>query len=114
MTTKVILVLVAIFAGLVVIKIGPVYMGGISVESIVSDLTEEAATKGYARSAIKQRLDKRFDMNNIEGLTPRDVKILVTDDEVSLNASYEKRVSFLFNIDVVVKFDDLSFTAPVK
>ena len=114
MGSKIGLVLVAIFIGTVAIKIGPVYIGGISVESIVSDLTEEAAAKGYARSGIKQRLDKRFDMNNIEGITPKDVKIVVNDDEVSLDASYEKRVSFLFNIDVVVKFDDLSFTAPVK
>ena len=47
-------------------------------------------------------------------ITPRNVSIDLSDDEVVLDANYEQRVPFVFNIDVVVRFENNIFTAARK
>lgn len=114
MKSKLGLLLIGIFIGLCAIKIAPLYMSGFTISNVVEDLSVEAATKGYDRRGIKERLIKRFDMNNITEITPKDVSIEVSDDQVVLDANYEARVSFVFNIDVVVRFENNIFTAAIN
>ncbi len=114
MNSKVGLLIVLIFIGMFAIKVGPVYMAGFTVTSMAESLAEEAAAKGYGTRGIKERLVKRFDSNNITALKVSDVKVDVSDSEVMINANYEERVPFVFNIDVVVRFEDNTFTFPIK
>ena len=48
-------------------------------------------------------------MNRIDGISYRDVKISRAKGKTKIDATYEKRVPFLFNIDVMVKFDKLVY-----
>jgi hypothetical protein len=114
MKSKLGLLIIGIFIGLCAIKVGPIYMSGFTISSIIEDLAIEAAEKGYDRRGINERLDKRFDINNVTAITPRNVSIDLSDDEVVLDANYEQRVPFVFNIDVVVRFENNIFTAARK
>jgi|TARA_B110000977_G_scaffold200467_1_gene291096 hypothetical protein len=114
MKSKLGLLLIGIFIGLCAIKIGPVYMSSFTVSSIVEDLATEAATKGYDRRGINERLVKRFGTNGVTALSPKDISIQLSDDEVILNGNYEQRIPFVFNIDVVVRFENNIFTAAIN
>ncbi|MFT6310792.1 MAG: hypothetical protein ACJAQS_001158 [Porticoccus sp.] len=111
MKSKLGLLIIGIFIGLCAIKIAPIYMSGFTITSVIEELTTEAATNGYDRRGIKDRLVKRFDMNSITAISPSDVEISFSDDQVALDANYEARVSFVFNIDVIVRFENNIFTA---
>lgn len=114
MKSKLGLLIITIFIGLCAIKVGPLYMSGYTVTSIIEDLTAEAAVKGYDRRGINERLIKRFDINNVTAITARNVSIELSDDQVTLDANYEARVAFIFNIDVVVRFENNIFTAAIN
>jgi hypothetical protein len=111
MKSKLGLLIIGIFIGLCAIRIAPIYISGYTISTVIEDLTTEAAANGYDRRGIKDRLVKRFDMNNIVAITPNNVSITLSDDEVVLDANYEARVPFVFNIDVIVRFENNIFTA---
>jgi hypothetical protein len=114
MKSKLGLLIIGIFLGLCAIKIVPLYMTNFTIASIIDNLAVEAAAKGYNRSGINDRLAKRFSTNNVTAITPKDVSIQLSDDEVTLDANYEERVAFVFNIDVVVRFENNIFSAAIN
>jgi hypothetical protein len=114
MRSKLGLLIIGIFLGLCAIKIVPVYMSSFTISSIIDNLTTEAAVKGYNRRGIDERLVKRFSTNNVTAIKAQDVSIQLSDNEVILDANYEERVAFVFNIDVVVKFENNIFTAAIN
>jgi hypothetical protein len=114
MKSKLGLLIIGIFLGLCAIKIGPIYMSSFTITSIIDNLTTEAAAKGYNRRGINERLAKRFSTNNVTAISPKNVSIELSDDEVTLDANYEERVAFVFNIDVVVRFENNIFTAAIN
>lgn len=105
----------AITAGFLVvclIKIGPVYMESWTVKSILEQAAEEARSEGLSKGQIRERVSKKFLVNTVNGVTMADVVVVGKGENMEIDASYEVQKPLLFNIDVVVKFDDM--IVPVK
>ena len=104
----VILVLIGFFATSA-IKLFPVYMESFTVKRAIESTVEEARANNWGRVEVKNNISRQFDVNRVEAIATKDVKITNQNGKVVIDATYEKRVPFMGNIDVVLKFDKLIF-----
>jgi len=91
------------------VKVGPLYMDNISLNSAI----KSAASKDFhALSAgeIRQALQKTFQVNGIKVNTKK-IDIKKTDRETTLTYKHEERANVISNIDVVVTFENYYSTA---
>ena len=90
------------------LKMLPAYVQNWNVQSVLdSVLTEhlERATP-FTKAEIRSRINKRFNINQITGLTSGQVIIEKTANAYRVEANYEVREPLFSNIDVVMKFDN--------
>jgi hypothetical protein len=102
--------LVALVAGfflICLVKIGPVYIESRTVKSIVTQAAEEARSEGLGKAEIHDRITKKLLINTVSGMSMEDVEVRGTGDDMEIDANYEVRKPLLFNIDVVLKFDNM-------
>ena len=104
-----VVVLVAIFFGTCVIKMAPIYLQHNSVKTSVESTVEEAMANNYSPGEIRSKLSKLFQVNRIESVSLADIEISRTKGITTVDARYEERLPLMFNIDVVVKFEDMLF-----
>lgn len=94
------------------VKLLPLYMDNWSLksvlESVVADQTGVNATPGSVRTTLSRYMQT----NRIDAISPAKMLIKSESNGVSIDASYEKRVTLFFNIDAVVKFDDMVYKVP--
>ena len=101
---------VAVVAGFFVVclvKVGPVYMESWTVKSILEQTAEEAVAEGLGKGQIMDRVAKKLLVNTVSGLTLDEVVIEGKGEDMLIDATYAVQKHLLFNIDVVVKFEDM-------
>jgi hypothetical protein len=91
------------------LKLIPVYIEGATVSSAISSAIEKGEFEGLSVGRIKSKVGKIFEINMVEGISAKDVKIKRSKGLTTLDANYEQRMPLMFNIDVVVKFDKLTY-----
>lgn len=104
-----IVMMVGAFFLICALKLIPIYIEGASVASSISSAAEEREFDGLTVKQMRSKLGKYFEINRIEGISARDIEIKRVKGVTYIDASYEQREPLLFNIDVVVKFDDLKY-----
>jgi hypothetical protein len=105
-----IVLLVAVFFGTCVIKLAPIYIESKTIQGAVESTVEYAkGRRNVTPAEIKSKLAKLFQVNMVDILNPKDIKVTRKDGKITVDARYEKRVDLMFNIDVVVKFDHLIY-----
>lgn len=105
---------VASFALTCVLKIGPVYMDYWELKGTLDNVIDDRSLAGLPRGELLTTISKRFMVNRIEAIDVKDIAITDTREGRVMDATYEKRVPLLANIDVVVKFDDLTYALPPR
>jgi hypothetical protein len=103
-----VLFVIAIFVTCAV-KILPLYLDAWTARTAIENVVEKQREKTESIKAIRSAINRQFTANRIETLKVKDIKITKTKGKVIIDAHYEKRESLFYNIDVVVKFDDLVF-----
>jgi hypothetical protein len=96
------------------IKLVPIYMESWTVKAAVTAAIDGG---GYDTSPleIRKRINRQFTVNQVTVIAVKDIKIKYQDNgKISVDASYQKRIPFIQNIDVVVKFDEFKFEAQGK
>ncbi len=101
------LALVVGFFLICLVKIGPVYLESMTVKSIVEQAAEEARNEELGKAEIHDRIAKKLLINTVSGMNMEDVEVRGIGEDMEIDANYEVRKPLLFNIDVVVKFEDL-------
>ncbi len=91
------------------IKLIPVYMEHQSIASALEQSIEEGDFDGRSTGEIRRKIGKSFEMNMVEDTNSRAVAITRKKGITTINANYEKRMPFMANIDIVVRFDDLVY-----
>ncbi len=86
------------------IKLGPKYIENNTVHSILERIASDAA--GKTRSELTSEIQKNFSVSMISDIKASDIKFEKIAGGYRVNANYEVRVPFLYNIDVIVKFDN--------
>jgi Domain of unknown function (DUF4845) len=104
-----VILLVAIFFGTCAIKVAPVYMENMTIQGALETVVTDAEVGDIKTTEIKGKLSKLFQVNMTEAIGIKDVKITRDKGKVIVDARYERRVPLMFNIDVVVKFDQLLY-----
>lgn len=92
------------------VKIIPLYLDAWTIDKAIKKGVESGEFKTLSPRQISRKLSTTFDMNRIEAIKVGSIKVKrLKSGEMSIDANYEKRVPLIQNIDVVVKFDDLTY-----
>jgi hypothetical protein len=103
---------VASFFLVCLFRVGPVYLDYYQTRQVLDDVFADGAAAGKSRSELVDAVGKRLDINRIETIKAKDLRFEETRQGLVVDASYEKRVALVANIDVVVKFDKLKYLLP--
>lgn len=99
-----ILVLIG-FAGLVAVKLVPVYLNYWSVASVAESVIKDTGPDDPMPETW-DKLVTRFDLNNIDHLDARKIlKVKRVDGGLQIDVEYERRKPLAYNVALVVSFD---------
>lgn len=106
MTTLGMLILVA-FVGLFVfagIRLVPVYLEHMKIVSVLDGVKAEYEGQGPSRQDLMRSLSRRFDIESINVISEKELKIKKIADGYTIEATYENRTPFIANISFTVNF----------
>ena len=110
MTTLGMIILVC-FVGLFafgVIRLTPVYLNYFKVASVVDGAKTEFDGKGASAGAIRNYVQRRFNIDSVSQVLARDIKVVAVDGGFEVQAQYSHKTPFIANISFVVDFDKRS------
>lgn len=91
------------FAGL---KLTPVYLENMKIKRILSDVQSEWDGQGPTPTSIRRSIDKRINIEMVEGLKARDFAIEKNAGGFSVGAHYQKTAPLVANVSLLVEFND--------
>jgi hypothetical protein len=92
------------FVALVVIKVGPLYLNEMTVARAVHGVADEPELASAELPDIRRSLQRRWDVDYIDQVEPKVVRLKRNARGRVLFYEYEARVNLFYNIDVVVRF----------
>lgn len=91
-------------------KIGPVYLDYWNTKKALEVVVGNGKANTMSKEELQRAVQNQFDVSMINTIPAKDIRITDARGKRELDASYEKRVPLIANIDVVVKFDQLKYT----
>lgn len=107
------LMAVGSFVILFVVRVAPIYFDHYLIKSTIESLNKDPDLQSKSREEILGLLQNRWDINNIEAVKKKDVKVSREEGNLKLQLKYEVTRNVYGNLDVVVRFDD-EFVIPPK
>lgn len=92
------------FVAIVVIKVGPLYLNHMTVARVVKNVADDPEMANANVQQIRIALQRRWDIDYIDQIEARDIKVKRGAAGRMLSYDYEARVSLFYNIYVVVHF----------
>lgn len=92
------------FFAIIVVKVGPLYLNEGTVIRVVKGVADNPDYSNAPPSEIRKTLERRWDIDYINHLDDRDVKIKRGPMGRMLSYDYEARVNLFYNVWVAVKF----------
>jgi len=108
MTTVGFLIL-ASFIGLfafAVIRLTPVYLNHMKVAGVVQGVYQEFDGQNASSAAIRKSIVRRFSVESVAVIDPREVTVKPEDGGFRVTAEYEHSVPFIANVYFTVRFND--------
>lgn len=107
MTTLGMVILVAFlgmfaFAG---IQLAPVYLNYMKVAGAVDGVQAEFEGANPSVSSIRRSLERRFTVESVTVIEPRDINISLESGGYLVDATYDHSVPYLANVSFTVHFD---------
>ena len=103
---------IASFALTCFFKLGPVYLDYWNTKGAIEVVANDGKAGSMSKDELRRALQNQLDVSMINTIKATDVRISDERGGRELDASYEKRVALIANIDVVVKFDQLKYKLP--
>ncbi|HEX5121784.1 MAG TPA: DUF4845 domain-containing protein [Rhodanobacteraceae bacterium] len=102
-----ILLCVAGFFAYVVMKLVPVYVEYFGVVKAMEQIKEEPGAAQKSVEEIRRDLNVKFDLQYVDekDIPPQAIQLRREATGPTLRIAYEKRVPFMYNIDLVASFD---------
>ena len=91
------------------VKIVPMYLDAWTARTAIENVVKKQQEKTESIIEIRRDVSRQFIANRVEVLNVKKLKISKKNGNVVIDARYEKREPLFFNIDVVVKFDEMVF-----
>ena len=111
MTTLGMIILVS-FIGLFVfggIRLTPVYLNYFKVSGVVEGVLKEFDGQNPSRNAILMSVSRRFDVESVDQITARDVRVTAKDGGYEVSAKYDHVAPFIGNVNFLVAFNKTVF-----
>lgn len=102
------LVILVMFVGLFAfagIRLTPIYLNYMKVVGVVDGVVQEFDGQNATRSAIRTSISRRFDIESVDIIQAKDVKVTAVDGGFEVAAAYPHKSPFIANISFVVDFD---------
>jgi hypothetical protein len=96
--------LIAFFT-LITLRLVPIYLEYSKVVSVLESLTNEPGIGIKPRSEIIRLVTKRFDINDVREVDPKQIKVSKDKGMTRISIEYERREHLMANIDVVAHFN---------
>ena len=102
-----ILLCVAGFFAYVVMKLVPVYVEYFGVVKSMEQIKDEPGAAQKSIEEIRRDLNVKFDLQYVDekDIPPQAIQLKRQGGAATLRIAYERRVNFLYNIDLVAVFD---------
>ncbi|QXP83579.1 DUF4845 domain-containing protein [Methylococcus sp. Mc7] len=100
------LMAVAGFFLLLLFRIGPVYLNHYKVRSSLESLKSDREMLEKSREDILKTLEKRWDINMVDTVTTKDVRITRSDGILRVQVAYEVVRPIMGNVEALIHFDD--------
>jgi hypothetical protein len=100
------MVILVAFVGLFVyagIRLTPVYLEYMKVVKALESLRTEG--EGLDPRMLRVALEKRFDIDDVQSITARDVEITRSGSNLVVRAAWERTADFVGNVRFLVTFD---------
>jgi len=95
------------FAALIGMTLFPIYMENMSVKKAVNQVGSSDTAASLNRKSAYAALVKQFYIDQVSSVKEEDISIETNDDDVKeLIVAYEVRKPIMFNVDVVVWFEE--------
>ena len=101
-------IILAVFVGLfafAAIRLTPVYLNYMKVAGVLDGVYKEFDSQGPTRNAVVTSVRRRFDVESVDVITARDIKILNDGGGFRIEAVYDHTTPFLGNVSFTVHFD---------
>ena len=102
-------IILASFIGLfafAVIRLTPVYLNHMKVAGVVQGVHQEFDGQNASSQAIRTSIIRRFSVESVSVVDPRDVKVTPEDGGFRVTAEYDHTVPFIANVFFTVRFND--------
>lgn len=93
------------FFTLITLKLVPLYMEFGKVASVFESLQNEPGITNKTRGEIIQLISKRFDINDVDNVDPKHIKVSKDKGALQVGIKYERREHLMGNIEVIATFD---------
>ena len=96
------------FVALVTIKTVPLYLNQMTLKRDLSEVATQVNSSGSEIDIgeLRRDIEKRFDIDYISQLEPKDIKVSNTEKGVTMGYDYEARANLFSNIFIVIRFKD--------
>lgn len=96
----------AAFFVTILLKMGPAYLDFWTVRTIMTEVAKQPETIEGGPRGILSAVEKRLNINNVDGISGEDFNIEKTDgNNFKLTVEYEARRHLFFNVAAVAIFD---------
>ena len=102
------LIILVMFVGLFAfagIRLTPIYLNYMKVVGVVDGVGEEFDGQGATRAAVRTSIVRRFDIESVDVIKAKDVKVTTVDGGLEVAATYSHKSPFIANVSFVVDFD---------
>lgn len=93
--------------GTLALRLIPVYLNHFKVVSSLDALKSQPDWETSSREQILEMLQKRWDIDSVDGLTPRNVVVSKTGRNTQVRVAYDVTKPFFHNIDLIIHFDEV-------
>lgn len=94
------------FVALIAIKCVPIYLNQLKVTKAVHQVAEQNRGSGGEVDVygIRSSLQKRWDIDDMDYIQPKDVQVVRSERGLSLSYDYEAKTPLFYNISLVIHF----------
>lgn len=90
--------------GLAVLKVTPMYLKKMRMDSILTDIEQEMSGQSPTPASIRNALERRFSVEDIR-LSADELKITQSKNGFTLRVMYEARASYVADIYLLIAYD---------
>jgi Tfp pilus assembly major pilin PilA len=103
-----VVLIVAGFFAYAAMKLIPVYTEYFGVVKSMKALQSQADIEGVTIEEIRKRLNVNFDLQYVDdrSIPEKNIQLITRDGQRKLRIFYDKDVPFLYNVDLLVHFDN--------